>query len=107
METMRIIKKQTLSDYAIRSVCVEESLFTRGTNEQYKNMFRYANKLFSAHPEIRTEDLYDIADYIAAFSELLPWKTKTGLGAEEFVAHIMWCLHEKIQTSFEIYEELN
>ena len=101
---MRIRKNQYLSTASVRSVCVRENLFTRGDNREYSAMFDMVQAENAKGQEFSTESLYAIANDIAAHSDSESWQRKTGLGYENFIEHIMFCLYEKIQTGFEIIE---
>lgn len=99
---MKIRKNQYLSTSAVRSICVRENLFTKGTESEYYRMLKMVDSMCNNRLEIRTEDLHAIAEYIAERSDYAGWKRRTDLGYEDFVCHIMFCLYEKVQTGFEI-----
>lgn len=101
---MRIRKNQYLSPASVRSVCVREELFTCGTENEYYYLFKMVDSMCNNGMEISTENLYTIAEYIAEHSDAKSWQRKTGLGYENFIEHIMFCLYEKVQTGFEIIE---
>ena len=88
----------------MRSVCVRENLFTHGTENEYSAMFDMVQAENKKGLEFSTESLYAIANDIAAHSDSESWQRKTGLGYENFLEHIMFCLYEKMQTGFEIIE---
>lgn len=87
---VKITEFQRLSVDDVRSVCCENSLYTRGTNEQYEAMFGMVRAL--ADKQIITGiDLYPIALDILQHSE-----------TERDVASIMWTLGEKIHRWFDV-----
>lgn len=89
---VKITEFQRLSVSDVRSVCCENGLYTRGTNEQYETMFSMVRAL--ADKQIITgTDLYPIALDILQHSE-----------TERDVASIMWALGEKIRRWFDVEE---
>lgn len=90
---MKIIERQKLSLEDVRSMCIRDRLYTRGTVEEYDNMFKMVkalrNKLI-----ITADDLYPIADDILRHSK-----------TECDVASIMWGLGENIMRFYECEEE--
>lgn len=89
---VKITEIQRLSLSDVRSMCCENSLYTRGTNEQYEKMFDMVSAL--ADKQIITGvDLYPIALDILQHSE-----------TEQDVASIMWALGEKIRRCFDVEE---
>lgn len=101
---MKIIKNQHLSTASVRSVCVRENLFTRGTEQEYSAMFDMVRAENEKGQEFSTESLYAIASNIAEHSNFADWERKTSLGYKTFVESIMFSLYEKMQTGFEIVE---
>jgi len=90
---MKIIERQYLSISAVRGVCVENNLYTRGTNEKYAAMFNMVRPL-DGKQAITAEDLYPIAADILAHSD-------TEMG----VASILYCLGRRIDRCYEEVEE--
>lgn len=101
---MKIQKNQHLSTSQVRAICVRENLFTRGTENDYYYLFKMVDSMLNNGGEISTDNLYTVAEYIAEHSDSAGWQRKTGLGYENFIEHIMFCLYEKVQTGFEIIE---
>lgn len=89
---MQIIERQHLSVSSVRSVCCECNLYTRGTNEEYNDMFVM---VFNLYPKniITGEDLYPIAADILAHSE-------TDMDVES----ILYALGVKITRCYEVIE---
>lgn len=89
---VKITEIQRLSVSDVRSVCCENSLYTRGTNEQYEEMFDMVRAL--ADKQIITgTDLYPIALDILRHSK-----------TDQDVASIMWALGEKVRRCFDVEE---
>ncbi len=89
---VKITEIQRLSLSDVRSMCCENSLYTRGTNEQYEKMFDMVSAL--ADKQIITgADLYPIALDILQHSE-----------TEQDVASIMWGLGKKIVRIYDVEE---
>ncbi|MGN0746400.1 MAG: hypothetical protein ACI4ML_06990 [Aristaeellaceae bacterium] len=62
---MKIIEHQNLSTFAVREMCIENNLYTRGTNEQYEAMFGLVIDLYPKSI-ITADDLPPIAADILA-----------------------------------------
>ena len=93
---MKIIERQYLSISAVRGVCVENDLYTRGTNEEYAAMFDMVRPLDGKQGAITAEDLYPIAADILAHSD-----------TEMTMTTIMYCLGRRIDRCYEEIEEID
>lgn len=89
---MKITETQRLSMSAVRSMCIEYGLYTRGTNEQYDKMLRMVNAL-SDKQIIAANDLYPIAADILSHSD-----------TEHNIASIMWALGKRIVRIYDVEE---
>lgn len=90
---MKIIERQYISTSAVRGVCVENNLYTRGTNEEYAAMFDKVN-LLDGKTAITAEDLYPIAADILAHSD-----------TDMSLATVLYCLGRRIDRCYEVIEE--
>lgn len=90
---MKIIERQYLSIPAVRGVCIENDLYTCGTNEEYSAMFDMVRPLDGVE-NITAADLYPIAADILAHSD-----------TDQDVASIMWCLGRRIDRFYEVIED--
>jgi hypothetical protein len=89
---MKIIERQYLSIPAVRGMCIENDLYTCGTNEEYSAMFDMVRPL-DGKEIITAADLYPIAADILAHSD-----------TDMNVAAIMWCLGRRIDRCYEVEE---
>ena len=84
----RIVERRIWSMGDIRKVCIDNELYTRGTNEEYDKMLEHAEKL-----EPFAENLYIIAKDIEAHS------------ADQTVSNIMCLLaNQAVRIVYEIKE---
>lgn len=90
----KIIERQYLSIPAVRGVCVENDLYTRGTNEEYAAMFDMVRPLDGKQGAITAEDLYPIATNILAHSD-----------TEMSLTILLYCLGRRIDRCYEEVEE--
>lgn len=88
----KIIETQYLSIPAVRGLCIENNLYTRGTNEEYAAMFDMVHPL-DGKSVITAEDLYPIAADILAHSN-----------TDQDVASIMYCLGRRIDRCYTVEE---
>lgn len=90
----KIIERQYLSLSAVRGVCVENGLYTKGTNEEYAAMFDMVRPL-DGKQAITAEDLYPIAADILAHSD-----------TDMDEATLLYCLGRRIDRCYEVVEEV-
>lgn len=90
----KIIERQYLSIPAVRGVCVENDLYTRGTNEEYGAMFDMVRPLDDGKQAITVEDLYPIAVDILAHSD-----------TDMSMTTLLYCLGCRINRCYEEVEE--
>ena len=90
---MKIIERQHLSTSDVRAMCIENNLYTCGTNEEYSAMF---DMVFALYPKsiITADDLAPIAADILAHSK-----------TEQDMESILYGLGEKIVRCYEVVEE--
>ena len=89
----KIIERQYLSIPAVRGVCIENDLYTRGTNEEYAAMFDLVRPL-DGKQTITVEDLYPIAADILAHSD-----------TDMSVVTLLYCLGRRIDRCYVVIEE--
>lgn len=89
----KINERQYLSIPAVRGVCVENDLYTRGTNEEYAAMFDMVRPL-DGKQSITVEDLYPIAADILAHSS-------TNMS----MTTLLYCLGRRIDRCYTEIEE--
>lgn len=91
---MKIIERQQLSTTAVRCMCIENNLYTCGTNEEYSAMF---DMVFALYPKsiITADDLAPIA------ADILAHSGKT----EHDMESILYGLGAKIVRCYEVVEE--
>ena len=87
---MSYTERRTLSAENLRSVCIKNDWYTRGTNEEYMQLF---HRLRNGHmyAEMTTEKLAEIAADIFAHSDV-----RDAID----VPHIMYCLAKACDTVF-------
>ena len=86
MRTPAIKEKRTWTKDSVRRACIDNDLYTDGSNEDYAHMLQWVNRLYP-----NTENLYFIAEDIMAHS--------TG----QTIANIMYVLaNQAVTTTFEI-----
>lgn len=91
----RITETQYLSISAVRGVCVENNLYTRGTNEEYAAMFVLVRKLDDGKQAITADDLYPIAADILAHSDP---------DTDMDLATLLYCLGRRIDRCYKVEE---
>ena len=83
----RIVERRFWTTSDIRKVCIDNDLYTSGTNEEYEKMFKLAESL-----EPFAENLYLVAKDIEKHSE------------GQTVGNIMTILANIIRITYEVYE---
>lgn len=92
---MKIIERQHLCISNVREMCIQNNLYTCGTNEEYSAMFDMVNALESNHAGIITAtDLAPIA------ADILAHSGKT----EHDMESILYSLGAKIVRCYEVIE---
>ena len=90
-----------LDSYELRNCCIENDFCTLATEEEYA-------KILSMPKESRyimdIDCIYDIATKIALVSDLRKFEEETGLGYDDFILHIMYCIRHVCRYYYEIME---
>ena len=85
----------------LRICCIDNNFCTMATDEEYA-------KILSMPKESRyimdIDCIYDIATKIALISDLRKFEEETGLGYDDFVLHIMYCIRHSCRDYYEIME---
>ena len=58
---------RTLTAYSLRALCIRQNWYTVGDNAEYEHLLY---DLADSKPHLTTQDIIEIAEYIAAHSDL-------------------------------------
>ena len=91
---MNIVESSIFDTHNIRKMCIVRNLYTRGNNEDYSRMLKFA-----ADADVTMENLFTIADDIAKHSDLNAY----GCCYEESVENFIYVLaNDCVVRNFEI-----
>ena len=96
---MTIKKTTVLTGDAVRTVCIQNEYFTNGTNKQYENMLKYADK-YSELGCMNDLHIYEIAKSIVEHTE---WLTRD-YTKKECIENVMFLLSKASNTHYTIEE---
>ena len=85
----------------LRICCIDNNFCTMATDEEYANIL-HMPKISGNIMDI--DCIYDIATKIALVSDLRKFEEETGLGYEDFILHIMYCIRHSCRDYYEIME---
>ena len=86
MKTPKITENKMWTPSTVRSVCIDNDLYTRGDNEDYEHMLSWVRRLYP-----NTENLYFIAEDIVKHS------------VGQTITNVMYILaNDAVITTFEI-----
>lgn len=66
---MNIKETRYITSGELRSLCIEKNWYTKGTNEQYYNLFKMLNNGNFESKNLTKKDLYNIANDIKKHSD--------------------------------------
>lgn len=90
---MNIKETRYITLTKLRALCIEKNWYTKGTNEEYYNLFKRLNNEKNVYKHIDTKTLYEIANDIKEHSK-----------TDYDITDIMFELAEISTTCFEIEE---
>ena len=74
---MKFTETRTLSDSKLRSICIKNNWYTRGTNEEYSRLFDRLTDCCGCPENLTTEKLVEIAEDIWDHSEITDYTIET------------------------------
>lgn len=85
----------------LRICCIDNNFCTMATDEEYANILRMPK---DSDNIMDIDCIYDIATKIALVSDLRKFEEETGLGYDDFILHIMYCIRHSCRDYYEIME---
>lgn len=76
---MKFTETRTMSPSKLRSICIKNQWFTRGTNEEYSRLFDRLEDCCGCPENLTTEKLVEIAEDIWEHSDINDYTIETVL----------------------------